>query len=208
MILKIGTHGSFFRGNETVSISWVLIGNQNVLAHGAGPADGIPLVLCSTRAKLFGIAAWKELLHHFMIFHKIESTSMSKMCWQQSCHCMSKLNPTQVFSMMLIQWWWWHHHSNCEWHEALDSVTSIAVGESTPRQQATIQRTWHLGPPELRCWQHHQEILVTHGLWRCEGSEGGIHYIFIGGVENTVCVKTMCHTNFLCDRSINLLNDK
>jgi hypothetical protein len=57
MILKIGTHGSFFRGNETVSISWVLIGNQNVLAHGAGPADGIPLVLCSTRAKLFGIAA-------------------------------------------------------------------------------------------------------------------------------------------------------
>jgi hypothetical protein len=27
MILKIGTHGSFFWGNEPVSISWVLIGN-------------------------------------------------------------------------------------------------------------------------------------------------------------------------------------
>jgi hypothetical protein len=30
----------------------------------------------------------------------------------------------------------------------------------------------------------------------------------IGGVENPVCIKTMCHTNFLCDRSNNLLNDK
>ena len=55
-ILKIGTDGSFFRGNETVSFGLVLIGNQNVLAHGVGPVDGIPLVLCLTRAKLFGIA--------------------------------------------------------------------------------------------------------------------------------------------------------
>jgi hypothetical protein len=33
MVLKIGTDGSFFRGNETASFGWVLIGNQNVLAH-------------------------------------------------------------------------------------------------------------------------------------------------------------------------------
>jgi hypothetical protein len=46
-----------------------------VLAHGAGSVDGTPLVLCSTRAKLFGIAAPNDLLHHFMIFHKIECTS-------------------------------------------------------------------------------------------------------------------------------------
>jgi hypothetical protein len=31
---------------------------------------------------------------------------------------------------------------------------------------------------------------------------------YIGGVENTVCIKTMCRTNFLCDRSINLSTDK
>ena len=81
MILENGTHGSFFRGNETVSFGLVLMGNQNVLAHGAGPVEGIPLVLCTTRTKLFGIAAQNELLHHFMIFHKIESTSKCvKMC--------------------------------------------------------------------------------------------------------------------------------
>jgi hypothetical protein len=78
MILKIGTNGSFFRGNETASFNWVLIGNQNVLAHGSGQVDGIPSVLCSTRAKFFGIAAPNEVLHHFMIFHKLKSTS----CWK------------------------------------------------------------------------------------------------------------------------------
>jgi hypothetical protein len=75
MILKIGTDGSFSRGSETASFGWVLIGNQSVLVHGAGPVDGIPLVLSLTRAKLFGIAAPNELLHHFTIFHEIESTS-------------------------------------------------------------------------------------------------------------------------------------
>jgi hypothetical protein len=30
----------------------------------------------------------------------------------------------------------------------------------------------------------------------------------ISGAENTVCIKTMCHTNFLCDHSINLSNNK
>jgi hypothetical protein len=80
MILKIGTDGSFFRGNETASSGWVLIGNQDVLAHGAGPVDGVPLVLSSTRAKLFGIAAPNELLHHFMTFQAIESTSKCVKC--------------------------------------------------------------------------------------------------------------------------------
>jgi hypothetical protein len=31
---------------------------------------------------------------------------------------------------------------------------------------------------------------------------------FIGGVENTVCIKTMCRTNYLCDHSINLSNNE
>jgi hypothetical protein len=65
MILKIGTNGSFFRGNKTAPFGWVLIGNQTVLAHRAGPVDGVPSVLNSTRAKLFGIAAPNKLLHHF-----------------------------------------------------------------------------------------------------------------------------------------------
>ncbi len=31
---------------------------------------------------------------------------------------------------------------------------------------------------------------------------------YISGADNPVCIKTMCHTNFLCDHSINLSNDK
>jgi hypothetical protein len=57
MILKIGTDGSILRGNETASFGWVLIGNQTVLACGAGPVNGVPSVLSSTRVRLFGIAA-------------------------------------------------------------------------------------------------------------------------------------------------------
>jgi hypothetical protein len=53
----------------------LLIGNQNVLIRGAGPVDGVPSVLSSTRAELFGIAAPILLLFHFMKFHQIESKS-------------------------------------------------------------------------------------------------------------------------------------
>jgi hypothetical protein len=35
-------------GKETASFGWVLIGNKNVLIQGAGPVDGVPMVLRST----------------------------------------------------------------------------------------------------------------------------------------------------------------
>ncbi len=73
--LKIGTNGSLNLRKETASFGWLLIGNQTVLIWGAGPVDGVPSVLSSTRAELFGIAAPNLLLFHFMKFHKIESTS-------------------------------------------------------------------------------------------------------------------------------------
>jgi hypothetical protein len=75
-ILKIGTNGSFNMRIETASFGWPLIGNQTVLVQGAGPVNGVPTVLSSTQAELFGIAAPNaELLQHFMKFHKIESMS-------------------------------------------------------------------------------------------------------------------------------------
>jgi hypothetical protein len=64
MILKLGTNGSYNMGKETASFGWLLIGNQNVLIRGAGPIDGVPTVLSSTRAELFGIAAPNEFLFH------------------------------------------------------------------------------------------------------------------------------------------------
>jgi hypothetical protein len=75
MILKLGTDGSYNMGKETASFGWLLIGNQNILIRGAGPVDGVPMVLSSTRVELFGIATPNEFLFHFMKFHQIESTS-------------------------------------------------------------------------------------------------------------------------------------
>jgi hypothetical protein len=70
--LKVGTDVSFNLWKETASFGWLLIGNQNVLIHGAGPVDGVPSVLSSTQAELFGIVAPNLLLFHFMKFHQIK----------------------------------------------------------------------------------------------------------------------------------------
>jgi hypothetical protein len=78
--LKIGTDGSLTLRKETASFGWLLIGNKNVLIHGAGPVDGVPLVLSSTGAEIFGIAAPNLLLFHFMKFHQIESKSKCMKC--------------------------------------------------------------------------------------------------------------------------------
>jgi hypothetical protein len=80
MLLKLGTNGSYNMVKEMASFGWMLIGNQNVLIQGAGPVDGVPTILSSTRVELFRIAAPNEFLFHFMKFHKIESTSKCMKC--------------------------------------------------------------------------------------------------------------------------------
>jgi hypothetical protein len=91
--LKIGTDGSLNLQKETASFGWLLIGNQNVLIHGAGPVDGVPSVLSSTRAELFGIAAPYLLLFHFMKFHQIESKSKCVKCIDNRA-AISRVNQT------------------------------------------------------------------------------------------------------------------
>jgi hypothetical protein len=80
MILKLGTDGSFHQEKETASFGWVLLGNQTLLVQGSGPVDGVPSMMSSTRAELFGIASPNEFLHHFMKYHQIESTSKCLKC--------------------------------------------------------------------------------------------------------------------------------
>jgi hypothetical protein len=116
MILKIGTDGSFFRGNETASIGWVLVGNQNVLAHGAGPVNGIQSLLSSMRAKLFGIAASNELLHHFMIFQEIKSTSKLVKCVNNRA-AIAGVNQTQP-----------KYSQQCQYSDDVDIITVIVDG--------------------------------------------------------------------------------
>jgi hypothetical protein len=67
---------------------------QNVLVHGTGPVDGVPTVLSSTRAEVFGIAAPYEFLVHFMKFHKIESMSKCVKCVVKWA-AISRVNRTQ-----------------------------------------------------------------------------------------------------------------
>ena len=80
MILKLGTDGSFHQEKEMASFRWVLLGNQILLVAGAGPVNGVPSMMSSTRAELFGIASPNKFLYHFMKFHQIESMSKCLKC--------------------------------------------------------------------------------------------------------------------------------
>jgi hypothetical protein len=125
MILKLGTDGSYNMGKETASFGWLLIGNQTVLIRGAGPVDGVPTVLSSTRAELFGIAAPNEFLFHFMKFHKIESTSKCVKGVDNKA-AISRINRTQ------------HKHScRRRYSDDVDIVTVIVdhMKESTLRHR-------------------------------------------------------------------------
>jgi hypothetical protein len=101
MLLKLGTDGSYNMGKEMASFGWVLIGNKNVLIRGARPVDGVPTVLSSTRAELFGIAAPNEFLSHFMKFHKIESTSKCVKCVDNKA-AITRVNQMQDVSLGAI----------------------------------------------------------------------------------------------------------
>jgi hypothetical protein len=79
---------------ETSSFGWLLIRNQNVLIRGAGPVDGLPSVLSSTRPELFGIVAPNLLLFHFMKFHQIKSKSKCVKCVDNRA-AISRVNQTQ-----------------------------------------------------------------------------------------------------------------
>ena len=124
-LLKIGTDGSFNQRKETASFGWLLIGHQNVLVRGAGPVDGIPSVLSSTRAELFGIVAPNLLLSHFMKFYKIESKSKCLKCVDNQA-AISRVNRMQ------------HKTSRRRWYsDDVDIVTVIVdtMKESTLRHR-------------------------------------------------------------------------
>jgi hypothetical protein len=75
-------------------VAWLLIGNHNVLVCGVGPVDGVPNVLSSTQAALFGITAPNELLFRFMKYYKIKSTSKCVKCVANRA-AISRVNQTQ-----------------------------------------------------------------------------------------------------------------
>jgi len=70
--LRTASDGSLDPELQLASFRWLLIANGNVLVHGSGPVDdGIPDLLSSTRAELFGYGGIVEFLNHFCKFNNI-----------------------------------------------------------------------------------------------------------------------------------------
>jgi hypothetical protein len=73
--LRAASDGSFDPKMEIASFGWQLLGNGNILVRGAGPVDGIPDLLSSTHAELFGVSAIFEFLFHFCKYSNLLSST-------------------------------------------------------------------------------------------------------------------------------------
>jgi hypothetical protein len=166
-ILKCGTDGSLCLMKEMASFGWLLIGNHNVLVHGAGPVDGVPNVLSSTWMELFGIAAPNKFLFHCMKYYKIESTSKC-VKFVDNHAAISWVNQTQgKHSQPLVQLWYQHCYSDCWFLEGIYPLPQIAIGQSSSRQKVSICQFGFMGIIELWCQQTGWKISEIDGC--CSG---------------------------------------
>jgi len=79
--LRAASDGSLDPELRLASFGWLLLGNGNVLVRGSGPVDGIPDLLSSTRAELFGYGGIVEFLHHFCKFYNIDDLTSKVQTW-------------------------------------------------------------------------------------------------------------------------------
>jgi hypothetical protein len=115
------------------------------LVEVACPVDSVPKFLSSTHSKLFGIAALNEFLHHFMMFHRIDSTSKINNCLQQGCNHSNEQNTMERIQMMMLCWWHWYFYHHCWPHEGVNTLTLTPVGQSPPRWQIDLMWTSTFG---------------------------------------------------------------
>lgn len=87
--------GSLNKERQHSSFGWLLIANKCVLVEGAGPVDGVPDLLSSTRAKLFGFGAVIEFLYHFCVFHNIQDCTSTLVTHIDNCSAISRVKRTQ-----------------------------------------------------------------------------------------------------------------
>jgi hypothetical protein len=80
---------------ELASFGWQLLGNGNVLVQGAGPVDGVPDLLSSTRAKLFGVSAILEFLYHFCSYSNLLASTSRVVLWVDNRAAIRKVHHTQ-----------------------------------------------------------------------------------------------------------------
>jgi ribonuclease HI len=93
--LRAASDGSLDPIATLSSFGWQLLGNGNVLVRGAGPVDGVPDLLSSTRAELFGASAVLEFLFHFCSFFNLESSTSKVLLWIDNKAAIHKVNRTR-----------------------------------------------------------------------------------------------------------------
>jgi hypothetical protein len=80
---------------ELASFGWQILGNGNILVWGAGPVDGVPDLLRSTCAELFGASAVIEFLYYFCTFHDLLNSKSKVVLWVDDQAAIKKVNRTQ-----------------------------------------------------------------------------------------------------------------
>jgi hypothetical protein len=93
--LRAASDGSLDPIAELSSFGWQLLGNGNVLVRGAGPVDGVPDLLSSTRTELFGISAVLEFIHHFCSFSNLASSTSKVLLWVDNKAAIHKVYRTR-----------------------------------------------------------------------------------------------------------------
>ena len=93
--IRTASDGSLDPKAELASFGWQLLGNGNVLVRGAGPVDGVPDLLSSTRAELFGVSAVLEFLFHFCTYSNLLSSSSRVILWVDNRAAITKVHRTQ-----------------------------------------------------------------------------------------------------------------
>ena len=93
--LRAASDGSLDPDAEIASFGWQLLGNGNVLVRGAGPVDGAPDLLSSTRAELFGISAVLEFIYHFGVFANLNASTSKVILWVDNKAAITKVNRTR-----------------------------------------------------------------------------------------------------------------
>ena len=93
--LRSGSDGSLDQETELASFGWLILGNGNILVRGAGPVDGVPDLLSSTRAELFGIAAKIEFLYQFCRYSNIPVTKSQLVAFVDNRAAIKRVNHTR-----------------------------------------------------------------------------------------------------------------
>ena len=93
--LKAASNGSWDRHLELASFGWLLLGNGNVIVHGAGPVDEIADAMSSTRAELVRFGSLIEFLYHFQKYNKIRESQSRLMMWIDNKAALQWINRTR-----------------------------------------------------------------------------------------------------------------